>query len=299
MSNSSSAKPDPLILLRRAISGRTDIHLLCKDGTKVYSLSDATTLALPTSSGRVSLPKTLTTRYRKPDTPSDASPVTSPEHFYDSQSILCCYLNREKGFAAYIQEANQQGCAFVSATERKLITDYLEGKNANEPSSVVAFDLGQPLYQDFGTADGGTKAPVSGLPGDPNSDRPTGELDGASPAKRVRYAVDKTDQDLVKRIMQLHEARQVADRRTVLRGAKAVNFESARMLVLDRIKASKDDMKTRQNGGPASQLKPVGTPSGGPTTAKRRPMNPIIIISPSSSALITMHNVKRFLEDAV
>lgn len=32
---------------------------------------------------------------------------------------------------------------------------------------------------------------------------------------------------------------------------------------------------------------------------KKKNLNPIIIISPSSTALITMHNVKRFLEDSV
>lgn len=32
---------------------------------------------------------------------------------------------------------------------------------------------------------------------------------------------------------------------------------------------------------------------------KRKKQQPIIMISPSSTALITMHNVKRFLEDAV
>ncbi|KAG0145526.1 hypothetical protein CROQUDRAFT_716081 [Cronartium quercuum f. sp. fusiforme G11] len=301
---SSNAKIDPLILLRRAISGRTDIHLLSSQNAKVFTLSEATALALPTPAGRVSIPKTLTTRYRKPGTPSDASPVAAPEHFYDSQSILCCYLNREKGFAAYIQEAQQQGCAFVSATERKLITDFLEGKNAAEPASVVAFELGQALYHNFGPATAGAKPSAGtggtgGLWGEANGVSVSVAVDGASPAKRARYAVDKQDQELVKRIMQLHEPRQVADRRTVLRGNKAVNFENARTLVLDRIKVSKEDLRARQSGGGASLVKPVGVPGSGSASAKRRPMNPIIVISPSSSALITMHNVKRFLEDAV
>ncbi|KNZ50648.1 hypothetical protein VP01_4315g2 [Puccinia sorghi] len=318
-SGANVVKMDPLILLRRAITSRSDIHLMSQDNTKVFTLALAFYISLPVPTGRISLPKSLTTRYRKPGAPQEASPATDRDHFYDSQSILCCYLNREKGFAAYIQEANQQGCSFVSATERKAITDFLEGKSgSSEPSSIVALELSLPSYQDYLTNEIGLKGgdvnvtseegsranlgkggSTAGTQGQ-TSERPGAEVD-ESRVKRARYVVDKVDQDLVKRIMQLHEHRQVSDRRTVLRGVKAVNFESARLLVLDRIKARREELKTRLNGAgvAANLVKPVGLPNSAPGQAKRRSMNPIIIISPSSSALITMHNVKRFLEDAV
>ncbi|PLW34214.1 hypothetical protein PCANC_21318 [Puccinia coronata f. sp. avenae] len=318
-SASNAAKIDPLILFRRAITSRSDIHLMSQDNTKVFTLALAFYISLPAPNGRISLPKSLTTRYRKPGAPQEASPATDRDHFYDSQSILCCYLNRGKGFAAYIQEANQQGCSFVSATERKAITDFLEGKSgSSEPSSIVALESSVPAYQDYLTreigltggnvnaasevissATQGRDGLTAGTQGQA-TERPGTEAD-ESRMKRARYVVDKVDQDLVKRIMQLHESRQVSDRRTVLRGVKAVNFDSARLLVLDRIKARREELKTRLNGagGPGNLVKPVGPPSSAPGQAKRRSMNPIIIISPSSSALITMHNVKRFLEDAV
>lgn len=313
-----ASKIDPLMLLRRAITARSDIHLLSQDHSKVFSLTLAVYLSLPVPNGRISLPKSLTTRYRKPGAPQEAHPATDRDHFYDSQSILCCYLNRDIGFAAYIQEANQQGCSFVSATERKAVTDFLEGKSgSSEPSSVLALESALPSYQDYLTkeigidgedhvinnnstsGDVGTGSSAADKLGQA-SDRLGTETD-ESRIKRARYVVDKLDQELVRRIMQLHEHRQVADRRTVLRGTKAVNFESARLLVVDRIKARREELKTRLNtaGGPANLVKPVSAPNPTSSHPKRRPMNPIIIISPSSSALITMHNVKRFLEDAV
>ncbi|KAA1113969.1 accessory factor associated with RNA polymerase II [Puccinia graminis f. sp. tritici] len=318
-SAANAAKIDPLILLRRAITGRSDIHLMSQDNVKVFTLSLAFYISLPVQTGRISIPKTLTTRYRKPGAPQEASPATDRDHFYDSQSILCCYLNREKGFAAYIQEANQQGCSFVSATERKAITDFLEGKSgSSEPSSIVALESSLPTYQEYLTNEIGLNGGDVNATSKENSnanlekggsttgsqgqitERPGAELD-ESRMKRTRYVVDKVDQELVKRIMSLHEHRQVSDRRTVLRGSKAVNFDSARLLVLDRIKARREELKTRLNGtGSSGNLtKPVGPPGSAISQAKRRSMNPIIIISPSSSALITMHNVKRFLEDAV
>ncbi|MBW0517818.1 hypothetical protein O181_057533 [Austropuccinia psidii MF-1] len=318
VSATSASKFDPLLLLRRAISARTDIHLLSHDNTKVFNLSLATHLSLPAPNGRVSVPKSLSTRYRKPGAPHEASPARDPDHFYDSQSILCCYLNRDKGFAAYIQEANQQGCSFVSATERKAVTDFLEGKSAStEPSSVVALEAALPTYYEYlmreiGVGEAALAAGGDDLAGSNRFGGSGADLTNQSGTrsmleaedsriKRTRYVVDKVDQELVRRIMQLHEPRQVSDRRTVLRGTKAVNFESARLLVLDRIKARREELKARLNGpgNAAGLLKPMGNPAGGPNNLKRRPMNPIIIISPSSSALINMHNVKRFLEDAV
>ncbi|KAH9464770.1 hypothetical protein MJO29_001551 [Puccinia striiformis f. sp. tritici] len=314
-----AAKVDPLILLRRAITSRSDIHLMSQDNAKVFTLALAFYISLPVQTGRISIPKSLTTRYRKPGAPQEASPATDHDHFYDSQSILCCYLNRDKGFAAYIQEANQQGSSFVSATERKAITDFLEGKSGStEPSSIVALESSLPTYHEYLTSEIGVSGADTNTTSEENvnanlgkagstvgnqgqaTERPGAEAD-ESRVKRARYVVDKGDQELVKRIMQLHEPRQVSDRKTVLRGAKAVNFDSARLLVLDRIKARREELKTRLSGagGAGSLVKPVGPPGSSASQAKRRSMNPIIIISPSSSALITMHNVKRFLEDAV
>ncbi|KAI9611362.1 hypothetical protein H4Q26_008312 [Puccinia striiformis f. sp. tritici PST-130] len=296
-----AAKVDPLILLRRAITSRSDIHLMSQDNAKNIN----------TQITHYSLPKT--------SAPQEASPATDHDHFYDSQSILCCYLNRDKGFAAYIQEANQQGSSFVSATERKAITDFLEGKSGStEPSSIVALESCLPTYHEYLTSEIGVSGADTNTTSEENvnanlgkagstvgnqgqaTERPGAEAD-ESRVKRARYVVDKGDQELVKRIMQLHEPRQVSDRKTVLRGAKAVNFDSARLLVLDRIKARREELKTRLSGagGAGSLVKPVGPPGSSASQAKRRSMNPIIIISPSSSALITMHNVKRFLEDAV
>ncbi|EGG01489.1 uncharacterized protein MELLADRAFT_117789 [Melampsora larici-populina 98AG31] len=243
-SSSSSNKLDPLILLRRAITSRNDIHLISSENQKVFTLSDCSMLSLPSSSGqRILIPKTLVTRYRKPDSPIDSTPLTSPEHFYDLQSILLCYLNRESGVGSYIQEANLQKCSFVTATERKLLNDYLESKNSIEPNRILQIDLSHSLYQDLNHQINSIGHPnttdhhqskVSNHQTNAQESLSTHHQDlsvetqngiaggvvgagggvGPSPNKRVRYIVDKPDQELVKRIMKLHEIRQVSDRKS-------------------------------------------------------------------------------------
>lgn len=52
----------------------------------------------------------------------------------------------------------------------------------------------------------------------------------------------------------------------------------------------KEDLGKRQ---PAQPVAPIAAKQ-----QKKKQLNPIIMISPSSTALITMHNVKQFLEEA-
>lgn len=71
------------------------------------------------------------------------------------------------------------------------------------------------------------------------------------------------------------------------------SFESARQLAAPRLKLAREDY-IRSNVGAAAA---VNSQPGKST--KKKQQNPIIIISPSSTALITMHNVKKFLEESM
>lgn len=77
------------------------------------------------------------------------------------------------------------------------------------------------------------------------------------------------------------------------------NFESVRALVAPRLKMSRGDEGV-ERGTPAAGTSSRDGASGGVLKPpKKKQLNPIIIISPSSTALISMHNVKKFLEDSV
>lgn len=62
--------------------------------------------------------------------------------------------------------------------------------------------------------------------------------------------------------------------------------------------AEKARQRASQSTGAKAEA-PIAAAAASAGLQKRKNNTPIIIISPSSTALITMHNVKRFLEDAV
>jgi parafibromin len=74
----------------------------------------------------------------------------------------------------------------------------------------------------------------------------------------------------------------------------AQNFESVISLVAPRLKQMKEDQQRKQPS--SAQTATPAAPAARPQ--KKKQLNPIIMISPSSTALITMHNVKQFLEEA-
>ena len=111
-----STEVDPLLALRQAIKSRTKITY-SNDSGPCSSLPHATQLVL---SG-TPFPKAGRTRYRKPDTPSD---------FYLLDALYVAWLLREAPGAEYMKQLREHGLSagFVSVTERKHVTDWLEGK---------------------------------------------------------------------------------------------------------------------------------------------------------------------------
>lgn len=80
----------------------------------------------------------------------------------------------------------------------------------------------------------------------------------------------------------LSQERHLVDHNTSLRGTKSVDFSSvADSCKRTYLQQSKSEKKHQQ--------KPAGV-------ASKRPRNPIMLISPSASAVLTMANVKTFLE---
>ncbi|EPX75103.1 Cdc73 family RNA polymerase II accessory factor [Schizosaccharomyces octosporus yFS286] len=82
-----------------------------------------------------------------------------------------------------------------------------------------------------------------------------------------------------------NNSRVVSNHNTILHGAKPTNFLSLRKDVLDYIHMNKS------SHGPAAE--------DADKSAKRRNRDPIILLSPSASSLLTMHNVKKFLEEGI
>lgn len=329
-SSSSSSKQSEIHLLDKEDDTESQ-----SESQRLSSLSAASYLSLPdpssddnaASTARIVLPKTTPTRFKR-------TPQSTASETWDLQSLLLCYWQREASIAEYAQEAVREGVELVGIMQRKIVADYLDGTNTdaaaayivpeaegvNEDTSVEA-----TLAVESGTnqaaaaaaaaatttqealADGAVSSAAAGASiGTTAAATATGQDAAmqARPAKKARYQVNKEDLDAYKRIVAQFEPKQLGDRSTVLRGdgVKIVNFGNVRDLIADRLKAGKEDLRRAMHptAGAQPSAVPATTSNGSSgSSRRRRQANPIILISPSSSALITMYNVKRFLEDAV
>ncbi|KAL4065086.1 RNA pol II accessory factor, Cdc73 family-domain-containing protein [Scleroderma yunnanense] len=269
---------DPLLVLRQAIKSKTPITYL-HNSEPTPTLPGATHISL----GPTTLPKSTPTRYSKPG----VSNASSSTDFYTFEAIYLAWLLRDAPGAEYMKQARENGLAvgFVSVTERKTVVEWLEGK---------AGDLGRikPLVTESTTPPG--TPPHSSIAVLTPSATPKRAAhlhapDAISPSKR-QYVADAQDAGVVKRI-KANEV-ELRDRNTVLRGIKPNNFSALHASFAEKLKKSRDTKP-----GTSS----IPAPSAGPPMQARKIKNlfPIIMISSSPTALITMYNVKRFLQEAV
>ena len=310
------ARLDPLRLLRHTLTSKIEIYLLDKEDpssspeSRVETFSSASYVSFPdpsassssTDAARLVFPKTTPTRFKR-------TRESTASETWDLQALILCYLKRELSLAEYAQEAVKEGVELVGIMQRKIVADYLDG-TAREPAAPYIVPESEGVNEDTsveatlandGSGTTTQEALANGAAAVSAGTAAGADSTGAAarPAKKARYQVNKEDLEAYKRIVAQYEPKQLGDRSTVLRGdAKIVNFGNVRDLIADRLKAGKEDLRkaTHPNSGHHASSAPVPSAS---SQKRRRQANPIIIISPSSSALITMYNVKRFLEESV
>ncbi|KAJ7189845.1 RNA polymerase II-associated protein [Mycena pura] len=263
---------DALLALRQAIKVK-DTITYSQNREPCQSLLSATHIVL---SPACSLPKSAPTRYRKPG----VATATGPDDFFSVEAVYLAWLLQSAPGAEYMKQARENGLAvgFVSVTERKNVVDWLEGRTTENERIV-------PLTAASTTPPGTPPSTSKSLPMTPyKSNAATSTV---SPSKR-RYVPDSRDIEVVKKIKQ-NEV-ELRDRNSVLRGIKPNNFSNIRQVYSDKLKKLKD---VSRSGGSSTT-----TPDTKSLARKPRNNFPIIMISSSPTALITMHNVKRFLQES-
>ncbi|KIJ32428.1 hypothetical protein M422DRAFT_70583 [Sphaerobolus stellatus SS14] len=269
------ASEDPLLILQNAIKSNFSITYATNDGDSVATLQEATHVQF---SPTIRLPKTTPTRFRKASSTA-TDPKASPNDFLNLDALLVAWLGRDASGTEYMKLVRELGGAtFVSITERKGVVEWLEGKTS-EHDRIVPLAGGT-------TTPGGTPPTLpSGLPSIPTLGVTS------SPSKR-RYVADISDLESVKKIKR--DEVELRDRTTVLRGTKPNNFQSIRNSVGERLKKVKEMSKS-------GAVPPPVAPRPDPKLLAKKNRNnfPIIMISSSPTALITMYNVKRFLQDSI
>ncbi|KAL5490636.1 CDC73 [Sanghuangporus weigelae] len=279
-----STQPDPLNTLRDATRGK-QLVTYANDAGPCQSLADASSIVFhpsPSSNNTISFPKDTPTRILKPDRDaSNITPQSDPNAFFRLDAVLLAWLLRNASVGEYMQRMRESKLlgAFVSNTDRKGLAEWLDGKTATYKGVV-------PLESDSTTPPGTPPTQSSAL-------SKAGGLASttASPSKR-RLPADAADADVVKKI-KANEI-ELSDRTTVLRGTKPNDFSNVRTMFAERIKKLKEASKS--GAPPPQSVAPKIDPKLQARKAKN--MLPIIMISSSPSSLVTMYNVRRFLQEA-
>ncbi|KAF8490011.1 RNA polymerase II accessory factor [Russula emetica] len=284
---------DPLETFRAAVSAKYDIKPVNASGAPASSLRSATHLRLSTAA---TFPKNTPTRLRKVGSSATDS-ASEPDGFFMLEAVYLAWLSRDTPGGEYMKQAREHGFpagGFVGLTERKGIVDWLK-------RAVTVLDSIVPLSES--TTPPGSPPPsvyrhhpipsssvphAQTLPS--TSARSRGDAGPtASPPKR-RYIPDAADVEVVKKIRQSEI--ELRDHNTVLRGIKNNNFSSVRNAYVAKLKSLKEAKRT----GAAA---PIATPLSDSKAQARKQKNmyPIIMISSSPTSLITMYNVRRFLQE--
>lgn len=243
---------DPLRLLQTTLTSGASIDLLPSDdpsSTPVTSLSESSYLSFPDpsdASKRIILPKTTPTRFKR-------TPQSTPSETWDLQALLLAFLRKDVSIAEYAQEAVQQSVELVGVMQRKIVADFLEGKDTNgQQSAPYLVPEGEPTSIDTSVEASLSSTQVSTAAGQAAA---TAALDGSQtmtadgrPAKKAKYAVNKEDLEAYKKIVSFWEPKQIADRNTVLRGSHKINnFGNVRDLIQDRLKTGKEELRRMQS----------------------------------------------------
>ncbi|KAJ4300334.1 accessory factor associated with RNA polymerase II [Collariella sp. IMI 366227] len=251
---------DPLLLVRQSIAaGSKIVPTTSADSSEEAPLSQATHLVFSQPT-RIAVPIDAPTRF----TSTEGKAI-------DLRSIYFAWLNRDYAIPEYNAIATKlndemAGSAAVhmfAFVERLVLFTFLEG--ASEESEFI-----KPLPGAKDTATGAAT---------------TGAAQKAAPTAVGRAGRGTIDP----RLAQIYNGeRRMGDRNTILRGIKPTDFSHVRKLAAP--------FMTRKPGAPPLAAG-VGASASLAINQKpaRRP-DPIILLSPSASALLRMSNAKAFLE---
>ncbi|KAF9582829.1 accessory factor associated with RNA polymerase II, partial [Lunasporangiospora selenospora] len=280
------SKNDPLSLLREFTISKKPITLVSANGTLVTELTEAADVVFADDKQTFKFPRNTPTNYRR-----GASDET-----YTLETLLFLLQRANQSVAEYSLEGAQKGIPIVSILDKRLVLDYLTGVTATSANIV---------YQ---TSDAAKRS------GDDVVDDAQDQI--SKKQKTSTHAIHGDENEVLRLIISRERlARTTA---TVLRGNKQsfANIQKIGIGILLKSK-SKDDKAAaaaakksdpRQSGAavpsttsssrtaPSTSVsRPIATPSQ--SKGKSSSRIPIIIIPAAITSMITMFNIKQFLEE--
>lgn len=178
--DSEMAELDALLQLRGALSTAQPVALFTVDPSGLESAAPSLALATHLAFPAGLLPKRTPTRF---------STAPGASTYYDLETLLFAFLQRELSVAEYLRTVRENAVGLVSITDRRIVLDWLSGKSALEgPEGRIT-----PLAGGAVVAQDGDRLEHPKLDSVPQ------------PAKKARYTVDKKDQATVARLMGIIE----------------------------------------------------------------------------------------------
>ncbi|CAD6568176.1 MAG: accessory factor associated with RNA polymerase II [Tremellales sp. Tagirdzhanova-0007] len=277
---------DSLDLFRASISSFSPPVLLSAASEPSPTLPLAAYISFPqSSSSPINIPKDAPTRY--------TSKAESRDEFYNLGQLWLAWMERESGVREYLIKGQAAGVGYVSVADRRGVVEYLSGEG--EGAGRV-----MRRGEDAAIAPASTAASttVESLPLALDSAAEAGPSRQSAPAKR-KYEVDVADREFCRKLRA--EEVELQDRNSVLRtsgGGKVNNFQPfLQNVMIEKIRALRKSLETSGNRAAPAPTQASLDPSRGARKAKSS--NPIIMISSSPTSLITMWNVKKFLEQGL
>ncbi|KAK9248010.1 RNA pol II accessory factor, Cdc73 family-domain-containing protein [Lipomyces tetrasporus] len=272
---------DPLGLLRQAVAEHSLPKLLSSSdpsGPVVDDIARATHLAFPADPSVSPLPLSTQTRFvRKAGPNTTGGPI-------DLRAAYFCWLCRDENVAQYIALCGEKDVVNLTFLERASLVTWLEG--ADEQSDYIV-------------SDAGAAAATAHVVSEPKAAAVTTTIPAEGAQMKAKLRVKKLADPRLERTYA--RERVLFNRNTALRGTKQTDFSYVRKEAMESFMRSHNRSApgTHQRGAPydVSQRGPstvaAPAPSSGPSTKRR---DPIILLSPSASSLLTMSNIKDFLE---
>ncbi|KAG0026982.1 accessory factor associated with RNA polymerase II [Podila clonocystis] len=282
----SATKKDPLSLLRDFTISKKPITLISSTGNLATELTDASDVVFADDKQTFTFPRTTPTAYRRGNS----------DETYTLETLLFLLQRANQSVAEYSLEGAQKGIPIVSILDKRLVLDYLTGVTATSANIVYQSET---------------------------SKRSTDEVandtqDEASKKQKITSMTTHGDENEVLRQI-ISKERLARTTASVLRGNKSfANIQKIGIGILLKskpkddkaaAKKSQDRPSTAQPSGsgsrptgsssdprsnPQHQRPPSGTSSNKPKSTSRVP---IIIIPAAVTSMITMYNIKQFLEE--
>lgn len=250
--------PDALVALRSAIAKNLELKLLAADGT-VLANDD--------------LSKAETLQIPGHGGELISFPLKEPTRYeskvpykiqLDLKVVYNCWLTRDLKVTDYIEVSDERGIFNLKFVERADLLSWLRG-DSNESDNIIS-----------------EKKSVESSKAADKPAQPSGPVEKAPISAELEKIYEKE--------------RALQDHNSVLHGTKTIDFsmvsKECQKSIIQAFKQKQSQNVRRNRSGEVMNAVSKSSSSSG------RPKEPIILLSPSASALLNMTNVKPFLEDA-